>query len=57
MRKALRIILMSSGIISVVSAVVLGYIYVEDIYGYIKKVRVGFPSKLNNKKTGEEYES
>ena len=39
MRKALRIISISAGIISVVSAVVLGYIYLEDIVGYIKKVK------------------
>ena len=39
MRKTLGIISISAGIISVVSAVVLGYIYLEDIVGYIKKVK------------------
>jgi len=39
MRKALRIIAVASGIISVVSTVVLGFIYLEDILKYIKKTK------------------
>lgn len=39
MRKALRIISVTAGIISVVSAIVLGYVYLEDIMGYIKEKR------------------
>ena len=39
MRKALRIISVASGIISVVSAIVLAYVYMEDIVGYIKDKR------------------
>lgn len=39
MRKALRIIAVSAGIVSVVSAIMLGYIYLEDIAGQIKKVK------------------
>ena len=39
MRKALRIVSISAGIVSVVSAVILGYIYLEDIAGYINKTK------------------
>ena len=57
MRKALRIISISAGIVSVVSAVVLGCIYLEDIAGHIKKVKTRLTSKINDKKyIGEEYE-
>lgn len=37
-RKALRIISISAGIVIVVSAVVIGYIYLEDVVGHTKKV-------------------
>ncbi len=39
MRKALRIVAISAGIVSVVSAVILGCVYFEDITGYIKKIK------------------
>ena len=38
MRKALRIISIFAGIVSIVSAVILGWIYLEDIAGHIKKM-------------------
>lgn len=39
MRKALRIISVVSGIVSVVSAVVLAYVYMEDVVGFINDKR------------------
>lgn len=36
MRRALRIIGISSAITSILSMVILGYIYIEDILGYVK---------------------
>ncbi len=39
MRKALRILTASAGIISVASAVVLGYIYLEDVVERINTMR------------------
>lgn len=57
MRKALRIISISAGIVSVVSAVVLGCIYLEDIAGHIKKVKTKITNKINDQKCiGEEYD-
>ncbi len=57
MRKALRIIAVSAGIVSVVSAVVLGCIYLEDIAGHIKKVKTKISNKINDQKyIGEEYD-
>ena len=57
MRKALRIISISAGIVSVVSAVVLGCIYLEDIVEHIKKVKTKITNKINAQKyIGEEYE-
>ena len=57
MRKVLRIISISTGIISVVSAVVLGCIYLEDIAGQIKKLKGRFTNRFNNKNyIDEEYE-
>lgn len=55
MRKALRIISMSAGIISVVSAVILGCIYLEDLMGQIQKVKTKLVGRANEKKyTPEE---
>ena len=55
MRKALRIISMSAGIISVVSAVILGCIYLEDLRGQIQKVKTKLVGRANEKKyTPEE---
>ena len=48
MRKALRIITISAGIVSVVSAVVLGFIYLEDIVGYLNKVNTKVVSKIED---------
>lgn len=45
MRKVLRIISASAGIVSVVSAVILGCIYLEDVAEQIKKVRTKITSK------------
>ena len=57
MRKALRIISISAGIVSVVSAVVLVCIYLEDIVGHIKKVKTKITNKINDQKyIGEKYE-
>ena len=48
MRKALRIISLSAGIISIVSAVILGCIYLEDIFTQINKVKTKLTSKSND---------
>lgn len=58
MRKALRIIAVSAGIVSLVSTVVLGFIYLEDVVKHVKKIK----SKLSNKNAdtnyiGDEFES
>ena len=50
MRKALRIISISSGIISVVSAVILGCIYLEDVLGHIEKVKAKVTNKIDDRK-------
>ena len=42
MRKVLRIISISAAIISVVSAVILGSIYLEDFAGHVKKLKTRF---------------
>lgn len=39
MKKILRIIAISTGIISGVSAIVLSYIYLENIVGFLKSVK------------------
>lgn len=55
MRKILRIISISAGIISVVSALVLVCIYLEDIGGYIKKVKSKIIKKIIvQKQMGDE---
>lgn len=48
MKKALKIAAVSAGIVSVVSAVVLGCIYLEDIAGYLKKVKTKVTNRLND---------
>lgn len=40
MRKALRIIIISTGIVCIGSAVILGCIYMEDIAKFIDKVKM-----------------
>lgn len=57
MKKALRIISISAGIVSAISAIILGCIYLKDIVRHIKKVKTSFISKMNDKKyIGEAYE-
>jgi hypothetical protein len=48
MRKALRIVTISAGIVSVVSAVILGFIYLEDIVGYLNKVKTKVVNKIED---------
>lgn len=57
MRKALRIISVSSGIVSVVSAVILGCIYLEAIAKHIKIAKMRLTSKFHDQKIiDENYE-
>ena len=57
MRKTLRIIFVSAGIVSVISAVILGCIYLEDIVCNLKKVKERITNRLDDKKhIGEEYD-
>lgn len=56
MRKVLRISSILTGVVSVVSAVVLGCIYLEDIAGFMKKMKVRLAGKLNCKKHLSEGE-
>lgn len=54
MRKALRIISLTAGIISVVSAVVLGCIYLEDMWGHLKRIKARITNRINEQAyTGE----
>lgn len=39
MKKTIKIIAVSSGVVGALSAVVLGCIYLKDITGYIKNVK------------------
>lgn len=48
MRKALRIAAFSAGIVSAVLAFVLGCIYLEDIAGYIKKIKTKITGSTND---------
>ena len=45
MRKALRIIAIASAIVSVLSTVILGCIYLEDMLGLIKNIK----NKISNR--------
>ncbi len=47
MRKALRIVAVSTGVVSLVSSTVLGCIYVKDIAGHLKKIRTKITNKIN----------
>ena len=49
MKKALGIISISAGIVSTVSAVALGCIYLEDIAGHIKKAKIKIKNKFHDK--------
>ena len=50
MRRALGFIAIISGIVSIVSAVVLGCIYLEDFFGYIKRIKARITSIVSFKK-------
>lgn len=45
MKKALRIVALFAGIVNVVSVVVLGFIYLEDITKYLKVFKIKFHKK------------
>ncbi len=49
MRKALRIIALSSGIISIVSMVVLCFIYLEDLTGHLNIFKNKLFKKLSER--------
>ncbi len=54
MRKALRIISISSGIISILSAVILGFIYLEDMAGCIKKIKNKIVGKIGDRASANQ---
>ena len=57
MRKALRILSVSAGIVSVLSAVILGCMYLEDIAGYIDKIKTRLATRIQDDPyAGEAYE-
>ncbi len=60
MRKALRIIAIASGIVSAVSAAILGFMYLEDMLGYLKSLRSWGMEKYTAYREriaqGEDYE-
>lgn len=57
MRKTLKIIALSTGIVSTAAAAVLGYIYLEDIAGYVKTVKTRIADKKSDKSyIGAKYE-
>ncbi len=57
MKKVLRIISISAAIVSAVSAVILGCIYLEDIAGYLKKVKSKIVDVIiDRKNTEDEYD-
>ena len=59
MRKALRIIAVTSGIISVVSAFILGCVYLEDIVENVKSLKskvVTRVNRLGNRRRVEEFD-
>lgn len=46
MRKTLRVIAVTAGIVSAVATALLGYIYVEDTFAHIKSVKDKVQSRL-----------
>ncbi|MBR5529539.1 MAG: hypothetical protein IKU57_03585 [Oscillospiraceae bacterium] len=56
MRKALRIIAITSGIISAVSALVLGVIYLEDMLGFMKKLKGKVSGLIRRRQEDEMFE-
>ncbi len=56
MKRTLRIIAISAGIMSVASAVVLGCVYLENIVGYVNKIKFKISNKIGDTKfLGEKY--
>ena len=56
MRKALRIIAITAGIISAVSALVLGVIYLEDMLGFMKKLKGKVSGLIRRRQEDEMFE-
>ena len=57
MRKILRIIMVSAGILSTLSAVILGCIYFEDVFELIMKAKTRFTNIIiQNGGNGKDYE-
>lgn len=50
MKKALRVIALTAGIISVVSTVVLGFLYLEDAADKFLKIKTGVLDKFTKHK-------
>ena len=48
MRKTLRTVAISAGIISAISVVILGCVYLEDIARHIKKIKLKIANKIND---------
>ena len=54
MRKALRIIAIASAIISILSTVILGCIYLEDMLGLIKNVKNKISNRIAERNIDDE---
>ncbi len=58
MRKALRIIAIAAGIISILSTVILGFVYLEDFFGQINKIKSKISNKISeSKRVDDEFDS
>ncbi len=49
MKKNLRIVAVSAGIICAVATVILGWIYIEDIMAYLQQEKTKICAKMNPK--------
>jgi hypothetical protein len=56
MRKTLRIIAVTAGIVSAVATALLGYIYVEDTFTHIKSVKDKVQNRFAERFDTEEDE-
>lgn len=56
MKKSLKIIVIVTTIISVVSALVLGYIYLEDIFMYFKKMGSMITGNIGRRSNEKQFE-
>lgn len=56
MRKTLRIIAVTAGIVSAVATALLGYIYVEDTFTHIKNVKDKVQNRFAERFDPEEDE-